>query len=703
MERGRQDELTRLEAEAEAHRLAAAREARRAREAEEAKGRAANELRAEVECVQNEAEARLASELERVRAEAEARRETEVEAALREAETLRVQAEHAAQRAANSESELERVREETERTLTSEIGRAREEADRARAAETETADMMAAELARVREEAERTFASELARVREEAEESLSIGVNLALIQAEETRLSELARVQEETEELRARADRHSAGVDEAVAEALETEVRRVRAEAEVRLNRERDRAETRLNETRLADMADARDRADALLETAAREAKTVAEAEALRALEHQISRMRSEADEKLTAELEKVRAEADTARVTELADLRAQMADLKAAVTTPADQDPDPVARLGDEADPAPAGIRRRVGRWVLTLLGRGPSREAPDTRIETSPPAAAGVTGAPATMETSSETTATAEAPRRRRTMAPFVSKPVRKSTENAPAAPATGGVELVTIADGHGAEPPDPAGSRGDYYQLWQSHWNAGPTGTPAVATPTPPAGRRRRTRLALPLAASLVVVLFDVTNIDTGLARTEPEPSLTDDAGASAVGPIGRLRVESTPSNARVLLDGIEIGRTPLAYETVVPGEHKLVLTTAAGTVRRTITVKADQTTAVVEAIIPGWLAVFSRERLDVFAGGRRLGSSEDGHLLLAPGQYEMELVNRSRGLRTTHRIEIEPGGVTAHNVRTTDTAIVPIVSKDPPEASVARVAVTRPGRD
>ena len=662
-----------------------------------------------------------------MRAEAEAGREAEVEAALREAETLRAQAEHEARRAADSESELERMREETERTLTSEIGRAREEADRARqvdrarlqaaasaeretaeqearrAAETEAAETMAVELARVRAEAERAFASELARVRDEAEQTLAIELDQARIRAEEARLGELARVQEETEALSAQADRHSDGVDEAVAEALEVEVRRVRAEAEARLTAERERAETRLNETRLADMADARERADALLETAAREAKTVAEAEALRALEHQISRVRSEADEKLTAELTKVREEADTARVSELAELRAQMADLKAAVTAPAkpgDGDGEPVTRDGDESDAAPVGIRRWLGAWIRTLIGRRPvSTEAPDGRTDNGP--LAETTGPSATLEATSETTTTAVTPRRRRTMAPFVPKPSGPSTANTQPAPTAGEVELVTMADGHGAEQSNHPGGRGDYYQLWQSHRSAGQAATPAVATMPPPEQRRRRTRLALPLAASLVVVLFDVTNIDTGLARTEPEPSAPDVAVASPVAPLGRLRVESTPSNARVFLNGIEIGRTPLVHETVVPGEHRLVLTAGAGTIRRAVTVRADRTTAVVEAMIPGWLAVFSRERLDVFVGGRRLGSTEDGHLMLPPGQYEIELANRPRGLRTTHRIAIEPGEVTAHNVRTTATAIVPIELAGPPVALA--VGPTPPGRD
>ena len=284
---------------------------------------------------------------------------------------------------------------------------------------------------------------------------------------------------------------------------------------------------------------------------------------------------------------------------------------------------------------------------------------------------------------------------------MAPFVPKPSGPSTAITQPAPTAGEVELVTMADGHGAEQSNHPGGRGDYYQLWQSHRSAGQAATPAVATMPPPEQRRRRTRLALPLAASLVVVLFDVTNIDTGLARTEPEPSAPDVAVASPVAPIGRLRVESTPSNARVFLNGIEIGRTPLVHETVVPGEHRLVLTAGAGTIRRAVTVRADRTTAVVEAMIPGWLAVFSRERLDVFVGGRRLGSTEDGHLMLPPGRYEIELANRPRGLRTTHRIAIEPGEVTAHNVRTTATAIVPIELAGPPVALA--VGPTPPGRD
>ena len=81
---------------------------------------------------------------------------------------------------------------------------------------------------------------------------------------------------------------------------------------------------------------------------------------------------------------------------------------------------------------------------------------------------------------------------------------------------------------------------------------------------------------------------------------------------------------------------------------------------------------MTVREHQTATVVEAIIPGWLAIFSRVKLDVRVNGVRLGSTEDGHLMMEPGRHELKLVSDRLGFRTTHVLEVEPGGVTAYTV-------------------------------
>ena len=648
----------------------------------------AEDSSANVEWAHREAESQLATELERVRAEAEEGRHAQLEAALSEAETLRTEAEEAARRAANTEAE---------------------------AAET-----MAAELSRAREETERAFAAELSRVRTEADQTLALELNKARIEAEEARLNELARVQEETDALKSRAEGQSDGVDQAVAAAVEAEVRRVRADAEVRLTAERERANARLSEARLADMA------DALRETAAREAKTVAEAEALRVLEQQISRVRAEATEKLVTELKRVREEADAARAAELVELRTQMAELRAKTTARARRDGDrvdPAAEPTDAPIAATARMGRRLGAWIRTLIwhDRATDRAARDDASDACPH------DAPVTETESVASEATAPVAPLRRTMSPFGPRPAERSTRSdeeprraaerdmmTPGPTKIPETPRATMTDGawqtahpKASELPEPvtaavptglpeAGSAGeaplvamaddvaaeghgmrDYYSLWRKETVA----RKRVVATTEETPRPRRRRWALAFAAGLVIVLVDgLVRNTASYEATQAEIAMAADtvqAGLPIVAvpslPLGGLQVESSPADARVLVDGEERGRTPLTISELPAGPHRVRLESSAGTVRRTVTVSEGRTAAIVETIIPGWLAVFSRERLEVFANGRRLGSSEDGHLMLPPSRYEIKLVNRSRGVSVTHQIEIEPGEVTPHNVQ------------------------------
>jgi hypothetical protein len=131
-------------------------------------------------------------------------------------------------------------------------------------------------------------------------------------------------------------------------------------------------------------------------------------------------------------------------------------------------------------------------------------------------------------------------------------------------------------------------------------------------------------------------------------------------------------GNLSVDSTPPGARVTVDGRDRGQTPLKLSGLRAGNHSLVLESAAGTVRQSIVVRAGETTTIREEIIPGTLTVFSRLPLDLYADGRRIGTTEDGQLVLAPGTYRIGLVNERFNFKVEEPIEIRPGKVTSHNV-------------------------------
>jgi hypothetical protein len=152
--------------------------------------------------------------------------------------------------------------------------------------------------------------------------------------------------------------------------------------------------------------------------------------------------------------------------------------------------------------------------------------------------------------------------------------------------------------------------------------------------------------------------------------------PEPAAPwvddKDRTAPAVGPGGELQVESTPAGARVLLDGRESGFTPVTLKDVSAGKHALVLEGATGTVRRTVRIQSGERTVANYEITAGFLSVISRIPVDVYQGSRKIGASGEGHILLAPGQYKLSLVNSHFHFSSEVEFTIRPGEVTTHTV-------------------------------
>jgi PEGA domain len=140
----------------------------------------------------------------------------------------------------------------------------------------------------------------------------------------------------------------------------------------------------------------------------------------------------------------------------------------------------------------------------------------------------------------------------------------------------------------------------------------------------------------------------------------------PEVVEDSPAGAAGS-GELRVESVPDGARVVLDGREAGFTPLTIKSVTAGRHALVLEGDSGTLRRTVRVQAGERTVARYEITAGFLSVSSRVPLEIYDGNRKIGTSDEGHILLAPGQYKVRLVNTHYGYREDAEFTVKPGEI------------------------------------
>jgi hypothetical protein len=155
---------------------------------------------------------------------------------------------------------------------------------------------------------------------------------------------------------------------------------------------------------------------------------------------------------------------------------------------------------------------------------------------------------------------------------------------------------------------------------------------------------------------------------------VATAEVVPELVPGTASAVAAPteVGELRIESVPDGARVMLDGREAGFTPLTLKNVPAGRHALILEGDSGTVRRTVRVQSGERTVARYEITAGFLSVFSRIPLEIYDGTRKLGTSDEGHILLAPGQYKVKLVNAHYGYSEEAEFAIKPGEISTHSV-------------------------------
>ena len=194
-----------------------------------------------------------------------------------------------------------------------------------------------------------------------------------------------------------------------------------------------------------------------------------------------------------------------------------------------------------------------------------------------------------------------------------------------------------------------------------VWQSLPAATPA-KPAKTTPTTPA----------PKTAPAV----------------EPAPGRATAAGRRAT---GGVKITTTPPGARVTVDGKPHGVTPVTVGDLGPGNHEVGLESSAGTVRRTVTIAANQTATLEESIFSGWLAVYAPFEIVMSEANRVLRPDERGQILLPPGLHDLRVSNRTLGYEATWNVEIKPGETT--NLRVTpEPSKLTVTSPEPAEVWV-----------
>lgn len=136
-----------------------------------------------------------------------------------------------------------------------------------------------------------------------------------------------------------------------------------------------------------------------------------------------------------------------------------------------------------------------------------------------------------------------------------------------------------------------------------------------------------------------------------------------------------PAGSLALVTQPAGARVLLDGVPAGETPLTIESVAPGRHTVTFVTAAGSVRKNVRVESGKTASLDVPVYSGWVAVFAPVLLDIAESGRSIGTTEQGRLMLSPGRHQLTFSNRELGYASTQTVDVAPGEERSVNLQPT----------------------------
>jgi len=226
--------------------------------------------------------------------------------------------------------------------------------------------------------------------------------------------------------------------------------------------------------------------------------------------------------------------------------------------------------------------------------------------------------------------------------------------------------------------------------------------------VSAPAAPARRARPARsIAEPLkiwapriaavAALGAVVVAGVRYVPSLIPASTPKPKPAEPtkskpaaAPAAAAKKTGTVNVSSTPT-AQVIVDGKARGVTPLTLNDISPGRHEIVLRSQDGTVRRTVTVAANGTVSVEEAIFAGWVSVLSPFEVEVAENGRVLRPDDRSQIMLPPGTHDLRFANKTLGYATTQKVDVNPGEGTTIRL-TPEPCRVTITTNEPAEVLV-----------
>jgi len=145
-------------------------------------------------------------------------------------------------------------------------------------------------------------------------------------------------------------------------------------------------------------------------------------------------------------------------------------------------------------------------------------------------------------------------------------------------------------------------------------------------------------------------------------------------------------GVVAVATDPPGARVAVDGHPRGTAPLTVADLTPEEHKITVTSDAGSAERMVAVTAGGTATVMFSLpkvsgpVGGWLSISAPFDVEIAENEDVIGTSGTTRIMLASGRHNITLANRSLGYQEARSIDVTAGKTMSIRV-------------DPPKASLS----------
>jgi PEGA domain len=134
------------------------------------------------------------------------------------------------------------------------------------------------------------------------------------------------------------------------------------------------------------------------------------------------------------------------------------------------------------------------------------------------------------------------------------------------------------------------------------------------------------------------------------------------------------LGELRVRTEPAGARVTVDGHVYGKSPLTVEGLSPGTHAVLLENDMGSITQEVKIEAGTTASLLVPLgaprnvpVSGWISVSAPADVQIYEGGRLLGTSQSDRIMVSAGRHDLQMVSEALGYRESRVVNVAPGRV------------------------------------